>query len=502
MKFSHYLLVLLLFPLQFLHAQNPNGWDTAFVSSFGGPAIDAGKDLKETNDKGFILVGTTSTFGEGNTSIYLIKTDSLGKHKWSKTIGTKNNDNASSVEIASDGGFLISGSTNDDFSTGYDGYLVKTDASGNVLWTKTYGGPDWDLFYNSCMMPDGGLLLCGESYSGSNGGSDGFIVCVSSSGDTLWTKKIGGTKDDIFYSIEQKNNTIFVVGKSFDTSTNLYRAVLHKLSFDGSLLQSMYYTSTSHENTAYHDLYITANGKILACGKRDSVNKIRYLIQRIDTLSLSVLSDIVSTQNHYYNCIFEGNGNDIYLAGYSTDGLGGTSAQILRFDGNFNYKNAAGFGGTSDEIGYEMIRTTKGYALIGTTKSYGNQNGSIDENVYLVVFNKVDVVNDYFLVLTEFQDNLSLVALPEEVRDVLSFTAFPNPCSSSFSILFKNQLSSDSVIGFKMINSLGVEILHKNLSIIDGSKIQVNTQGLSPGVYFYFLGTNTNPLGSGKVVIK
>lgn len=260
-------LLIILFLLEgiLITAQNPNNWDTAWVNSYGGPSIDIGKDLKETSDKGFIIAGTSSSFGNGNTSFYIIKTDSLGLHQWSKSIGSGNNDIAYSVDIANDGGYFFSGISNWNVQSGYDGYLVKTDNLGNVQWSKNYGGNDWDFIYNSCLMPDGGLILCGETYSDSKGGTDAYLIRTNAIGDTLWTKKIGTTGNDAFYGVEQRNNRIYVVGKTFNVINNKSDASIYKLDFNGTILNQDFYAFAITEDHEYKDLHLTNAGDVLLC---------------------------------------------------------------------------------------------------------------------------------------------------------------------------------------------------------------------------------------------
>ena len=74
--------------------------DTDFFYTYGGTNFDETRDIKETLDKNYIMVGTTSSFGQGDASVYMIKTDALGKHIWSSVQGGAVNDWAYAVEQA------------------------------------------------------------------------------------------------------------------------------------------------------------------------------------------------------------------------------------------------------------------------------------------------------------------------------------------------------------------------------------------------------------------
>jgi hypothetical protein len=492
------LIILFLLETMFITAQNPNNWDTAWVNSYGGPSIDIGKDIKETSDKGFIIAGSSSSFGNGNTSFYIIKTDSLGLHQWSKSIGSGNNDIAYSVDIASDGGYFFSGISNWNQQTGYDGYLVKTDNLGNVLWSKNYGGNDWDFIYNSCLMPDGGLILCGETYSDSKGGTDAYLIRTNANGDTLWTKKIGTSGNDAFYSVEQKNNRIYVVGKTFNTLNNKSDASIYKLDFNGNLLKQDFYTSNITEDNEYKDLYLTNAGDILVCGKRSANSNQYYILRKIDTTNFIQINSVTSTQNIYYKCVIEGNNNDIYPIAQNIGGAGGTSVLYHRFTSSFSYLNAANFGGSNDEDGFEIIRTSRGYAFVGWTKSYGNQNNSNDENVYLVVFNKKDLVSDYFILLNEFQDNLPMVGLHENKIDLQKAIVYPNPINTVSAIRFEDDKLDGKTINYQLYDAQGKLVIEENILVTD-KHIMINRNTLNSGIYFYKLKLNSLIISTGKL---
>jgi hypothetical protein len=498
MKKSIILLALIPFSV---FAQNTNNLDTAWVNSYGGPNIDIGRDVKETQDKGFIISGVSSTFGSGNSSFYIIKTDSLGVHKWSKTIGTSNNDYCYSVEIANDGGYYFSGTSNNNLQTGYDGVLVKTDNLGNVLWSKYYGGGDWDFIYSSCIMPDGGLILCGETNSDSKGASDAYIIRTNSSGDTLWTKKLGTAGGDALYSVVQKNNRIYTAGKVFNPNRNKNLACIYKLSFDGDVLAHDYFTADSTEDYMYKSLFITSNDEILLCGKSNSTELGHPIILKVDTTNLNHLIYQTDTQNFHHQCILEGYYNDIYALGYSTGGLGGLGASFVRYDQNLTYLLGANFGGDKDEVAFKMIKTSRGFAIVGSTNSYGNPSGSIDENVYLVVFNKKALESEYFILLNEFQDNLSPVGLNKNSTNNYKLILYPNPVNSVYTIRFPDSNFNGKTVKYQLFDNKGI-IVYESIIDVSQDRLILDRKGISSGIYYYKLSENNSTVSSGKIAFE
>ncbi len=114
--------------------------DTMWTKTFGGSGSDAGNSVQQTSDGGYIVAGTTRSFGAGNADVWLIKTDASGDTLWTKTFGGSQWDNARSVQQTIDGGYIVTGFTASFGAGEFDVWLIKTDTSGDTLWTKTFGG--------------------------------------------------------------------------------------------------------------------------------------------------------------------------------------------------------------------------------------------------------------------------------------------------------------------------------------------------------------------------
>lgn len=139
-KILNFILIILSL-YSFLFAGAP---DTLWTRTYGGTSGEIGYSVQQTSDGGFIISGETYSFGAGATDVYLIRTNSNGDTLWTKTYGGADGDYGYSVQQTGEGGFIIVGYRCSTIST-VDVYLLRTDSNGDTLWTRTYGGDDFDV---------------------------------------------------------------------------------------------------------------------------------------------------------------------------------------------------------------------------------------------------------------------------------------------------------------------------------------------------------------------
>jgi hypothetical protein len=182
-----------------------------FEKIYGGINRDEGYSIQQTPDGGYIIAGFTYSFGAGLSDVYLIKTDSLGNTSWTKTLGDSSWEGSRSVQVTTDGGFIIAGYTSSVGAGLGDVYLVKTDSTGDTLWTKTYGGISNDIGYSVQQTFDGGYIITGRTASFGAGFYDVYLIRTDSLGDTLWTKTYGRAAWDEGSSVQQTSDGGFIV---------------------------------------------------------------------------------------------------------------------------------------------------------------------------------------------------------------------------------------------------------------------------------------------------
>ncbi len=160
--------------------------------NYGGAKEDEGYSVEVTGDDGYIVAGRTRSYGSGMYDVWLMKVDQSGEKTWDKTFGGALDDEASSIKETNDGGFIIAGSTK---STGlgmYDLWLLRIDRFGGKVWDKTYGGSGDDMGDSIQEISEGGFIVAGTTGSSGNGDTDALLIKIDSNGNELWKKTFGG----------------------------------------------------------------------------------------------------------------------------------------------------------------------------------------------------------------------------------------------------------------------------------------------------------------------
>ncbi len=201
-----------------LRRTNSNGgllWTKIYgnVQLTANQFIEHEKVLEQTSDGGYIITGnTTDTFG--NQDICLIKTDSSGNILWTKSYGGGNTEVSRSISLTTDQGYIIAGVTTSFGAGGEDVYLIRADSSGSVLWTKTYGGAGDDAAYSVRQTVNGGYIIAGITNSFGFGNDDVYVINTDASGNLLWSKTYGGTGAELAYSIQNTNDGGYIIAGS------------------------------------------------------------------------------------------------------------------------------------------------------------------------------------------------------------------------------------------------------------------------------------------------
>jgi hypothetical protein len=242
------------------------GWgvcegQVTFQETIGGIRQEIGYCIQQTADGGYIIAGQTQSYGAGNTDVYFIKISPSGNILWTKTFGGASYDIARSIHQTSDGGFVITGYTMSYGAGSQDVFLIRTDANGNTLWTKTYGGADYDVGFSVQQTTDGGYIIAGQTHSFGAGEEDVYLLKTDSNGNLLWSRTFGGIYNDYAQSVEQTNDGGYILcGRTY--SFGGWDGFLIKTDYDGDSLWTKTYGGVDFD-AGYSASQTTDGGYIL-----------------------------------------------------------------------------------------------------------------------------------------------------------------------------------------------------------------------------------------------
>lgn len=188
--------------------------DLQWQKRLGGSGDDFIRDIKQTTDGGYIVIGYTSSNLPGTHGLkeaYVVKLTSTGTTQWWKVFGGSADDLGNSIAQTADGGYILTGTTqssNGNFTANYgmaDIFLMKINATGTIEWQKNMGGTKEDFGQSIVVLADGSYVLSAASSSSdidvttvNRGSTDLWIVKLDTAGNIIWQKSFGGTSSDCY----------------------------------------------------------------------------------------------------------------------------------------------------------------------------------------------------------------------------------------------------------------------------------------------------------------
>ncbi|MBD3170327.1 MAG: DUF1565 domain-containing protein [candidate division Zixibacteria bacterium] len=239
--------------------------DTLWTKTYGGGMLNTANEVIRTIDGGYALAGYTSGFGL-NSSMLLIKTDSDGDSLWSMIYNFGSSDNAQALLQTDDGGFLIGGWS----ETGdADICIVRTDSLGDTLWSKMYGGEGAEQAYDILRTGSGEFIVAGtiRNYGAVN--ADIYIMKLDAGGDSLWSRRYGGTYNDESRSVIGINDSTYAIG-AFTDATGDGKADIYLLKIDSQGDTIHTYTYGGGEDDRAYSIVKASNGDLVLAGHTES----------------------------------------------------------------------------------------------------------------------------------------------------------------------------------------------------------------------------------------
>jgi hypothetical protein len=179
--------------------------------SYGGPKYDQAFAIVQAPEEGFIMTGSTVSFGKGSRNLWIVRIDASGRILWQKAIGLSDIQDGQAIIRSNDGGNIIAGRTDSIGAGGSDGFVVKIDRSGNIQWERTYGGSLFDSLNSVRPTHDRGYVAAGSTKSFHASKYDAWVLKVDENGLLNHCSTIGKA---VFIPAENSNATAVNRSKS------------------------------------------------------------------------------------------------------------------------------------------------------------------------------------------------------------------------------------------------------------------------------------------------
>ncbi|HEC78464.1 MAG TPA: hypothetical protein ENI34_04890 [candidate division WOR-3 bacterium] len=382
MKTIIYFTIILLCFMLFAFAQAP---DTLWTRTYGGPANDMGYSVQELNDGGFIIAGWTQSYGAGGQDVYLVKTDASGNVQWEKTYGGQYEEMGWSVIPTIDGGYMIAGYTYSFGNGNGDMYLIRTDSLGDTLWTRTYGGDSTDLAFSLIAASDKEFVLAGQTCTWGAGYNDVYIVKVDSMGNLIWQKTYGGPARESAYSIQPTyDGGYLIAGYTTSFGSGGEDAYVIRTDSNGDSLWTHTYGHSGHDLISKAETTSDSGYVLIGYTESYGASYGDYFLVRAnrngDTLWVRNYGGELSEWGYVIKETADGN---YVLVGWSDSYYppNGSNIYFMKINQGGDTLWTKLYGGDNNDAAFDMqITSDGGYIIVGSTESYGAGG----EDIYLI----------------------------------------------------------------------------------------------------------------------
>lgn len=496
--------------------------------------------VSQTYDNGFVMAGSVSVyqlFGSGPGDVLMIRTDSTGNIMWTRKWDLANDEQVFSVLATPDSGFLLAGFTFGGTTLSRDGFILKTDAAGNLLWVKRvdHNGAS-NTFHSISPARNGQYVYSGRSGGGAGGQYDMYMCLADSIGNMIWGKTFGGVDWDWGWWAEETADGGFIMtgeSQSFGIGSNdIY---LVKTDSVGNKMWSKVYGSSTFEKGLWvhqddNRYYIGGYTQGFVPGNTDAKT---FLMKTDDTgnpLWFKIYGEMSTP-----SCVQQTNDRGFILIGSSYNipgGFGGTDVYVIKTDSAGNVLWSRNYGGSSGDGGTFISQLSYGFLIGGITFSYVSP---AIEKAYLIKTddNGISGCNDVAHTTTVYTGTLTVVipadtvaagfsvfvpsvitSSPVIIRIVICtvsvsapemasfenlWNAFPNPSFGFITVRLKN---TDGMIkSIRLFDDTGKQILifdntyFQNEIILDGSH-------LAAGLYLMKTESEGGVFQADKIIIQ
>lgn len=331
---------------------------------------DSGQAIIKTLDHGYAIAGSTWSYGNGKSDMWLVKINSQGNVEWNTTFGGQDIERAFTVVQTSDQGFLVGGESYSSSNGSSNIAIAKFSFQGELLWYKILDNPENEVCYD--LIEDGDLNLVLTGFSEIENDKDIVVIKLSSFGDLIWQYKFGGRFDDTGYSLVQTSDSAYVItGQTWSFGDGYSDAILLKVNSNGILIWNNTFGSSNREWAT--DVINTNDGGFAITGSSWSFgNDYRdMLLVKINNLGEQVWSErLGSDKKESAQSLIQCNDGGFFVVGYSVSPLGTINSDILLYktsdSGEVEWNKT--YGGRDHDIAFSVIKNDNlGFVITGIT---------------------------------------------------------------------------------------------------------------------------------------
>lgn len=441
--------------------------DMQWARKFGDPKDDFANDIKETADRGFIIVGTSysSPTDTAASDMFIMKIDDAGFVSWYTYIGGSDNDEGNSVVITDDGGYIIFGSTMSFGSVLKSAFAVKIDANGFQQWAKIYSLTTANYFYRAHKNSDGTIIAVGGTYNLAGGTNfDHYAVKMDQNGQVVGGRRFGTTGSDLLYDYTEVNNGYILAGVSTVNTAGDADLVIFKTDVIGNIIWSYNYGTVNYDRPS--SITTDAQGNIIVAGFSNvgnstvTINQMTFL--KLDSMGNPLTSTSYGDGSSNCECRYMVPGGD---GGYA---LAGTALNLTDPLGDAYFVKVDDGGNSGC---YQSPIT-----FIKNTTTLADSLGTLSTMVSATEFNSIpasDFYNNQFSQIC-FTDNITSANAARFIQ------LFPNPAAGQITI----EQQGTARLHIRILDMTGKNVRSE---ISSDEKTTLNISDLPAGVYQVFI---------------
>jgi hypothetical protein len=440
----------------------------------------------------YVISGTSGSYqDQTNAEAFLFRVDSLGAWKWMKYYGTDQVDNGQNLALMDNGDLGICGYSDGNRPNDYDIFLIRTNNNGDEQWMKFYGGDSWDIANQVKKTSDDGFIVAGKTFSYGNGGADAYLIRADANGDTLWTRTFGGPDDDEFNSVVATLDGGFVAIGYTETNTyGMKDAYLVKVDQNGNELWEKHFGGIrddighSIDETAVGELIWTGEDRSDAASNGNSDMAVYRLTADGDSIHSTVQTSYGGGSFDEIPYVIHPTADNGYITAGFTEGFWVDMNDFMLMRTNdqcvFSWAKIYSCIAFTEEVVGDMIVASDGGYLVANSTTHGEG----PSNIQLV---KTDINGDG--ISSDCVTGIDDIEVGEMV-----FSYYPNPSQENLNITLESTENKSEKGVLRLIDSSGRQVL-SDRALVQNQVNRIDINDLKSGLYYLHISIGDDTAG-------